>query len=75
MDFILIVFNLFIFPHILQVEEFQKTSALDCKFNKRPELTSSDNFCLCSQVDVIETTQLELAVCYSAFTLLDTLFF
>ena len=33
-DFILIVFNLFIIPHLLQVEEFQKTSALACKFNK-----------------------------------------
>ena len=28
MDFIIIVFNLFIIPHLLPVEEFQKTSAL-----------------------------------------------
>ena len=38
------------------------------KFNQWPDFTSSDNFRLYSQVDVIEATQLERAVCYSAFT-------
>ena len=34
MDMILIVFYLFIILHLLPEEEFQKTSALACKFNK-----------------------------------------
>ena len=50
MNLILIVLNLFIIPHLLPVEEFQKSSALACKINKYTEFTSSDNFGLHSKV-------------------------
>ena len=68
MDFILIVFNLFIIPHLLSVEDFQKHLLLLVNSINDLSLPFWIISACILRYYVIEATQLEIDVCYSEFT-------